>query len=157
MQIALNHGKDTRALRKRSSDIPEDRGRVGYAGPPRQKETTIKPNEFLKHLNHLDFCLKPSDEAFHHPFHFSLAARSSIRVRGEASEAHRRQKDKERTNARRQEPTGPQAHPGGRADTLGAPDTEATADGRRRPRVADIPAFAFQSVAKDSAQVFPAQ
>ena len=40
LQIALNYGKDTRTLRKRSSDIPEDRGRVGYEGPPRQKETT---------------------------------------------------------------------------------------------------------------------
>ena len=105
MQIALNYGKDMRARRKRSSDIPEDRGRVGYEGPPRRKETTIKPNEFLKHLNHLDFCLKSSDEAFHHQFqcNFSLAARSSIRVRGEASAEYRRQKDKERTQQRRQE------------------------------------------------------
>ena len=98
LQIALNYGKDMRALRKRSSDIPEDRGRVGYEGPPWQKETTVNINEFLKHLNHLDFCLKSSDEGYHHPFqcNFSLGSRSSVRVRGEASEAHRQQKPKER-------------------------------------------------------------
>ena len=39
--------------------------------------TLIKANEYLKHLNHLDFCLKSSDEAYHHPFqcNFSLASR----------------------------------------------------------------------------------
>ena len=73
-QIAVNYGKDVRALWKRSSDITEDHGRVGYEGPPQQKETTIKTNESLKHLNHLDFCLKSSDEGYHHPFqcNFSL-------------------------------------------------------------------------------------
>ena len=98
-QIVLNYGKDMRTLVKRSSDIPEDRGRVGYTGPPRQKETLIKVNENLKRLNHLDSCLKSSNEAYHHPFqcNFSLASRSSVRVRGEASEQHRRKKDKERS------------------------------------------------------------
>ena len=90
LQIVLNYGKDMHTLRTRSSDIPEDRGRIGYEGPPRQKETTIKTNELLKHLNHLDFCLKSSDEAYHHPFqcNFSLASRHKIRVRGEASAAY---------------------------------------------------------------------
>ena len=68
LQIVLNYGKDMHTLRARSSDIPEDRGRTGYEEPPRQKETTIKVNELLKHSNHLDMCLKSSDEAYHHPF-----------------------------------------------------------------------------------------
>ena len=69
-----------RTLQARSSDIPEDRGRIGYEEPPRQKETTIKVNELLKHLNHLDLCLKSSDEAYRHPFqcNFSLASRSEF-------------------------------------------------------------------------------
>ena len=104
-QIALNYAKDMHTLLRRSSDIPEDQGHVGYEGPPRQKETTIEPNEFLKHLNHFDFCLESNDEAFHHPFqcNFSLAARSNNRARGEASAEHRRQKDNERIHWRRQE------------------------------------------------------
>ena len=61
LQIALNYGKDMRTLRARTSDTPDDRGRVGYEQPTRQKETTIKINELLKLLNHLDLCLKSSD------------------------------------------------------------------------------------------------
>ena len=68
LQIALNYGKDMHTLRTRTSDTPDDRGRVGYEQPPRQKETTIKVNELLKHLNHLDLCLKSSDLGYHHPF-----------------------------------------------------------------------------------------
>ena len=105
MQLALNYGKDTRTLRKRTSDTPEDRGKVEYDGPPRQKETIIKTNEFLKHLNHLDLCLRSSDAGYHHPFqcNFQLASRSNIQVRGEASEARRKQRDKERNKQRRQQ------------------------------------------------------
>ena len=38
-------------------------------------------------MNHLDFCVKSSDEAYHHPFQctFQLAARSIVRVRSDAS------------------------------------------------------------------------
>ena len=104
LQIALNYGKDMHTLRSRSSDILEDRGRVGYEGPPRQKETTIKTNELLKRLNHLDLCLKSSDEACHHPFqcNFSLGSRSKIRVRGEASAAHRVEKQMDRVERLKQ-------------------------------------------------------
>ena len=82
----------------RSSDIPEDRGRTGYEEPPRQKETTIKVNELLKHLNHLDMCLKSSDLAYHHPFqcNFSLASRHKIRVRSHTSAIHRADKNADR-------------------------------------------------------------
>lgn len=68
MQIVLNYGKDMHTLVSRTSDIPEDMGRTSYEEPPRQKETLIKVDEYLKHLNHFDFCLKSSDEAYHHPF-----------------------------------------------------------------------------------------
>ena len=37
LQIALNYGKDMHTLRSRTSDIPDDRGRIGYEQPPRQK------------------------------------------------------------------------------------------------------------------------
>ena len=94
LQIVLNYGKDM----ARSSDIPEDRGRIGYEEPPRQKETTIKVNELLKHLNHLDMCLKSSDLAYHHPFqcNFSLASRHKIRVRSHTSAIHRADKNADR-------------------------------------------------------------
>ena len=87
-------------LRSRTSDIPDDRGRVGYEEPPRQKETTIKVNEFLKHLNHLDLCLKSSDLGYRHPFqcNFSLASRRKIRVRGQQSAEKRGEKNAERLN-----------------------------------------------------------
>ena len=42
MQIVLNCGKDMHTLVKRTSDFPDDKGRIGYDGPPRQKETLIK-------------------------------------------------------------------------------------------------------------------
>ena len=86
-QIVLNYGKDMHTLVKRSSDIPEDMGRIEYEGPPRQKETLIKVNEHLRHLNHLDFCLKSSDHDYHHPFQctFQLAAKSNVQVRSDTS------------------------------------------------------------------------
>ena len=98
LQIVLNYGKDMHTLRSRTSDIPDDRGRVGYEEPPRQKETTIKVNEFLKHLNRLDLCLKSSDLGYHHPFqcNFSLASRRKIRVRGQQSAEKRGEKNAER-------------------------------------------------------------
>ena len=111
LQIALNYGKDMHTLRARTSDTPDDRGRVGYEQPPRQKETTIKINELLKHLNHLDLCLKSSDLGYHldlclkssdlgyhHPFqcNFSLASRHKIRVRSQVSAVNRGEKNAER-------------------------------------------------------------
>ena len=98
LQIALNYGKDMHTLRARTSDITDDRGRVGYEQPPRQKETTIKVNELLKHLNHLDLCLKSSDLGYHHPFqcNFSLASRHKIRVRSQISAVNRGEKNAER-------------------------------------------------------------
>ena len=37
--------------------------------------------------------------------------------------------------------------PGGNPDSpAGTPDTEATADGKKRPRIADIPVFAFENL-----------
>ena len=85
-------------LQARSSDIPEDRGRIGYEEPPRQKETTIKVNELLKHLNHLDLCLKSSDLGYHHPFqcNFSLSSRRKIRVRSHNSAINRIEKNADR-------------------------------------------------------------
>ena len=98
LQIALNYGKDMHTLRSRTSDIPDDRGRIGYEQPPRQKETTIKVNELLKHLNHLDLCLKSSDLGYHHPFqcNFSLASRHKIRVRSQTSAMNRVEKNADR-------------------------------------------------------------
>ena len=98
LQIALNYGKDMHTLRTRTSDTPDDRGRVGYEQPPRQKETTIKINELLKHLSHLELCLKSSDLGYHHPFqcNFSLASRHKIRVRSQVSAVNRGEKNAER-------------------------------------------------------------
>ena len=98
LQIVSNYGKDMHTLQARSSDIPEDRGRIGYEDPPRQKETTIKVNELLKHLNDLDLCLKSSDEGYHHPFqcNFSLGSRHKIRVRSHQSAIHRADKNADR-------------------------------------------------------------
>ena len=98
LQIPLNYGKDMHTLRSRTSDTPDDRGRIGYEEPPRQKETTIEVNELLKHLNHLDLCLKSSDLGYHHPFqcNFSLASRHKIRVRSQVSAVNRGEKNAER-------------------------------------------------------------
>ena len=46
LQIVLNYNKDMHTLRSRSSDIPEDRGRVGYEGPPRHKERSLRQMSF---------------------------------------------------------------------------------------------------------------
>ena len=44
-QIALNYGKGMRTLVTRTSDIPDDKGRTGYDGPPRQKETLLSAQQ----------------------------------------------------------------------------------------------------------------
>ena len=64
----------------------------------KKKLYTIKVNELLKHLNHLDLCLKSSDLGYHHPFqcNFSLASRHKIRVRGQQSAEKRGEKNAER-------------------------------------------------------------
>ena len=104
MQIALNYGKDMYTLVKRTSDFPDYKGRIGYDGPPRQKETLITANEYLKHLNHLDLCLRSSDHDLQHPFQCtSNSLQDPVRGAGEASAQYRKEKDKERSQRRRQE------------------------------------------------------
>ena len=141
----LNYGKDMHTLQKRSSDIILQKRR-----------RSLSPTNFSSILDRLGFCLISSDEAFHHPFqcNFSLAARSNIRirVRGEASAEHRRQRTRSARNGEDKRVRiggNPQARPrpGGNPDSpAGTPDIEATADGKRRPSIADIPAFAFEEL-----------